>query len=273
MILQKDSRDDDPIHKPIIESFRREHGLPLGGTDQFGEPVGPSAAEIKYGRTPKTTAVQVPPPPSQKLSEGQAANLANQPLPASVAVNNRPADSGTPPPKTSTTTTPAPAGRPEKPFIAPLSREPVQFGLDFSLDTTLTKQASILPRHFDVYRISLRGVPIDLGHEPTAGAGLSLNPNNFGTLTALVSISAMNVHIQQHGKDFIELALGQLGIGYDSNKNTFVPLTAQAEIHSPNEHFSIYFNGGGTWTHAPGQGWTATWTPLTLGILFHALNP
>jgi hypothetical protein len=249
--------------RPIIESYRREHGLPLSGVNEFGEPVGPSAAEIKYGRLPKIAAVQVPPPASQKLSEAQAATLANQTLPTNVVLNNSPPGSGAP----------TPTGQAGKPLIEPLKREPIQFGLDFSLDTSLTKQASILPRHFDIYRILLRGVPIDLGHEPTGSAGLSLNPRNFKTLTAMLSISAINLHVQQHGKDFIELALGQIGIGYDSDKNTFIPLTAQAEIHSPNEHFSIYVNGSGTWTHAPGQGWTVTWAPLTFGILFHALNP
>lgn len=263
--LQRDSfrGDDDPIHKPIIESYRREHGLPLSGVNEFGEPVGPSAAEIKYGRTSKPTEVNVPPPPSQKLSVSQAAAVANQPLPANVSVSGGP----------SSPAKPATTGKAAEPFIEPLKREPIQFGLDFSIDTTLTKQASILPRHFDIYRISLHGIPIDLGHEPTGSVGLSLNPKNFGTLTALLSISTINVHFQQHGKDFIELALGQIGIGYDSDKNTFVPLTAQAEIHSPNEHFSIYLNGSGTWTHAPGQGWTVTWAPLTMGILFHVLNP
>jgi hypothetical protein len=265
LTLQRDSfrSDDDPIHKPIIESYRREHGLPLSGVNEFGEPVGPSAAEIKYGRASKPAEVSVPAPPSQKLSESQAATVANQALPANVAVGGAP----------STSAKPATAGQTTKPVIETLKREPIQFGLDFSIDTTLTKQASILPRHFDIYRIALYGIPIDLGHEPTGSAGLSLNPRNFGTLTALLSISAINVHIQQHGKDFIELALGQIGIGYDSDKNTFVPLTAQAEIHSPNEHFSIYLNGSGTWTHAPGQGWTVTWAPLTMGILFHVLNP
>jgi hypothetical protein len=265
LTLQRDRfrGDDDPIHKPIIESYRREHGLPLSGVNEFGEPVGPSAAEIKYGRVPKTAEVNVPPPPSQKLSESQATTVANQKLPANVAVAGAASSPGKP----------VTAGAPAKPVIETLKREPIQFGLDFSVDTTLTKQASILPRHFDIYRIALYGIPIDLGHEPTGSAGLSLNPTNFGTLTALLSISAINVHIQQHGKDFIELALGQIGIGYDSNKNTFVPLTAQAEIHSPNEHFSIYLNGSGTWTHAPGQGWTVAWTPLTMGILFHVLNP
>lgn len=41
--------DDDPIHRPIIEQFRRDSGLPLGGADEFGQRVGPSDAEIKYG--------------------------------------------------------------------------------------------------------------------------------------------------------------------------------------------------------------------------------
>lgn len=41
--------DDDPIHRPIIEGYRREHGLPAGGVDESGQRVGPSDAEIKYG--------------------------------------------------------------------------------------------------------------------------------------------------------------------------------------------------------------------------------
>lgn len=48
--IQRDFRgDDDPIHKPLIEEYRRKRGLPLSGVDQFGNPVGPTAAEIKYG--------------------------------------------------------------------------------------------------------------------------------------------------------------------------------------------------------------------------------
>jgi hypothetical protein len=47
--LQRQSVIDDPIHQPIIENFRREQGLPLSGVDEFGQQVGPSDAEIKYG--------------------------------------------------------------------------------------------------------------------------------------------------------------------------------------------------------------------------------
>lgn len=40
---------EDPIHQPMIENFRREQGLPPDGIDESGIPMGPSAAEIKYG--------------------------------------------------------------------------------------------------------------------------------------------------------------------------------------------------------------------------------
>ena len=39
---------DDPIHAPLIEDYRRRHGLPPGGVDKSGERRGPSDAEIKY---------------------------------------------------------------------------------------------------------------------------------------------------------------------------------------------------------------------------------
>lgn len=43
------SRDEDPIHQPMIDEFRRRQGLPQGGVDREGNRVGPSDAEIKYG--------------------------------------------------------------------------------------------------------------------------------------------------------------------------------------------------------------------------------
>ena len=42
----------DPIHAPLIEDYRRQHGLPPGGVDEFGRRVGPSDAEIKYRMLP-----------------------------------------------------------------------------------------------------------------------------------------------------------------------------------------------------------------------------
>ena len=41
--------DEDEIHRPLIESYRAEHGLPAGGVSETGERLGPSDAEIKYG--------------------------------------------------------------------------------------------------------------------------------------------------------------------------------------------------------------------------------
>lgn len=45
--------EDDPIHQPILEQYRREEGLPESGIDPVtGKPVGPSPAAIKYGPWP-----------------------------------------------------------------------------------------------------------------------------------------------------------------------------------------------------------------------------
>jgi Domain of unknown function (DUF4157) len=43
------AEDDDPIHRPTIEQFRLSAGFPPSGVDEFGQRVGPSDAEIKYG--------------------------------------------------------------------------------------------------------------------------------------------------------------------------------------------------------------------------------
>jgi len=39
---------EDPLHRPIVDDFRARHGLPAGGRDELGQPLGPSDAEIKY---------------------------------------------------------------------------------------------------------------------------------------------------------------------------------------------------------------------------------
>ena len=41
-------QEEDPIHAPIIEDYRRRHGLPLEGDSPGEAPLGPSDAEIKY---------------------------------------------------------------------------------------------------------------------------------------------------------------------------------------------------------------------------------
>jgi hypothetical protein len=77
--------DDDPIHRPILDDFRREAGLPLSGVDEFGQRVGPSDAEIKYGglrRIPGSPSVTPPVvTPTQKT-------LTPTPCPTSVSVGS-----------------------------------------------------------------------------------------------------------------------------------------------------------------------------------------
>jgi Domain of unknown function (DUF4157) len=40
--------EDDLIHRPLIEDYRRKHDLPASGIDEDGHAAGPSAADIKY---------------------------------------------------------------------------------------------------------------------------------------------------------------------------------------------------------------------------------
>ncbi len=47
--VQRKMPGGDPLHQPMVDKFRREHGLPESGVDEFGTHVGPSTAEIKYG--------------------------------------------------------------------------------------------------------------------------------------------------------------------------------------------------------------------------------
>lgn len=47
--VQRETPRGDTLHQPMIEKFRSEHGLPESGVDEFGNKVGPSMAQIKYG--------------------------------------------------------------------------------------------------------------------------------------------------------------------------------------------------------------------------------
>jgi hypothetical protein len=60
--------EEDPIHRPIIEQFRLSEGLPPSGVDEFGQQVGPSDAEIKYGgrqSTPRAPTTGAPTTPAR----------------------------------------------------------------------------------------------------------------------------------------------------------------------------------------------------------------
>src|SRR4030095_5065139 len=93
--------------------------------------------------------------------------------------------------------------------IEPVPREPTQFGLDLSLDSSVNFQLSFVARHMDAARFKLFGLgPIDFLHEPTLSAGVSLNPLSLGTFGAQLSATLLNIHFQTHGQDFIELGLG-----------------------------------------------------------------
>jgi|GEM_PF-6093229 len=62
--------DDDPIHKPLIERFRRENGFPPSGEDEYGHQVGPSDAQIKYGGLLMPAARPATPAEQREFVEG-----------------------------------------------------------------------------------------------------------------------------------------------------------------------------------------------------------
>lgn len=68
--LQRAPIEEDELHKPMIEQYRRDAGLPPGGVDEFGKRVGPSDAEIKYGMLPLSAGPSIPYCPSVAVLEG-----------------------------------------------------------------------------------------------------------------------------------------------------------------------------------------------------------
>src|SRR5205823_6421505 len=111
---------------------------------------------------------------------------------------------------------------------------------------------------------------IDFLHEPAVNVGVSLNPPiSWGSLGAQVSTTLFNYHIQHGGQDFIELGLGQLGLGFDGSGNLIATAGLSAEVHTVNPHFSLVFSTGGTLTRTLGGGVNATWNPVSLTIVVH----
>jgi hypothetical protein len=49
MLPRAPSRGTEPLHQGIAEQYRRSHGFPAGGVDEFGQRAGPSDAAIVYG--------------------------------------------------------------------------------------------------------------------------------------------------------------------------------------------------------------------------------
>jgi len=258
--------EDDPIHRPLIDQYRRDHGLPLSGVDEFGESVGPSDAEIKYGQRTRVFQVTVPPPSPQTLTDAQARAMAQQT--SGTVITQTP--NAAPTPSSSATPTAPPA---RTSVFQSLAREPVKFGFDFTSDSNIGQTITLLPRHLDAVRFQFLGVPVDVLHEPGVNVGVSLSPLTLGVVSAGVGGALLNIHFQDHGWDFIELALGQSGCAIDTTGAFSCAGGAQAEIHSRNNHFSITLGGGGTVTRMPNGTWNTAFTPLTFGILVHILNP
>ena len=68
--LQRAPLEEEDFHKPMIEEYRRDHGLPPGGVDELGRRVGPSDGEIKYILIPAAAGPSLPFCPTVANLEG-----------------------------------------------------------------------------------------------------------------------------------------------------------------------------------------------------------
>jgi len=257
--IQRSPRgDDDPIHRPIIEQYRREHGLPAGGVDENGVRVGPTDAEIKYGRPALSTSVTVPGPPDSHLSPEQARALVQQAALGNVAI-----DSEIPP-------VPATPAAPRTPAFAPLAREPIRFGVDMSVPWL---NVTLLPRHADAFRFRFYGRPVDFGHEPGFSVGIGPDSRGNGTFFAGLACTLLNAHFNAFGYEFLELALGQIGATYDATGALTFNAGAAAEFHTPDPHISLVLSTGGSRVRESDGSWSTQFNPISFFLTVHALNP
>jgi Domain of unknown function (DUF4157) len=263
MRLQKVGMEDDSIHRPLIEGFRREHGLPPG-EGRPGERIGPSDAEIKYRLAPREVQLTHPPPARLSVTATQARELAKRPLPANVSVGNQP-------PARSAGPTPRPGSSPSR--RAPQPQEATELGVDIAADTSWSAQLSLVARHWDMASFHRGGVTIDVLHEPSASLALSVDQSSLGMVTAQVAVTGLNLVFRAHGREFIELGLAQLGLALDSRGELIWSTGAQIEVHSPKQWLSFVLSTSGTATHKRDGSVDLNWSPITFGVVFHVVNP
>ena len=158
-----------------------------------------------------------------------------------------------------------------------LQREPASPGIDHAADASNVTITFVM-RDFNLPK-SRDASTIDFLHEP--GVSFQVAPKQAPQPVVQAALSAMNVHLQRHGNDLVEISAGpQASIGGD--KPT-VGAQAQAEIHVSST-FSITASTsiaaarpprpgeepdpGSLSLSPPGSNVDLTWSPVSLGVLF-----
>ena len=120
---------------------------------------------------------------------------------------------------------------------------------------------------------------IDFLHEP--GVSIQVTPGTSSSV-AQAAIAAINVHLRRHGKDLVELSASPQG-ALDTGKGPSVGLQGQAELHV-SASFSVTLasslkaaphndtpdpSSPDVPLQSPDKRYDLTWSPLSVGMLFH----
>ena len=158
-----------------------------------------------------------------------------------------------------------------------LQREPAKPGVDLAGDAS-NVTITLVMRDFNLPK-SRDASTIDFLHEP--GVSFQIAPKQAPEPVVQAALSALNVHLQRHGEDLVELSAGpQASVGGDKPA---VGFQAQAEIHV-NATFSITASSAVAASRPPrpgeerdpssvplsgaGSSVDIAWSPVSLGVLY-----
>ena len=150
---------------------------------------------------------------------------------------------------------------------AVLQREPAGPGVDLGAEARNVTVTMVL-RNFNLPK-SGDASTIDFLHEP--GISIQVSPKQAPEPVLQAALSAINLHLQRHGKDLVEIAVGPQG-SVGGGEKPSVGAQAQAQIHVSST-FSITAATSVAATapgeeSKPGTKVDITWSPMSIGVLY-----
>ena len=148
-----------------------------------------------------------------------------------------------------------------------LQREPAGPGVDLGAEAR-NVTVTMLLRNFNLPK-SGDASTIDFLHEP--GISIQVSPKQAPEPVIQAALSAMNLHLQRHGKDLVEIAVGPQAAAGGGEKPS-VGAQAQAQIHvsstfSITAATSVAATAPGA-ESKPGTKVDITWSPMSIGVLY-----
>src|SRR3989442_5058840 len=109
---------------------------------------------------------------------------------------------------------------------------------------------------------------IDWMHEPNVS--IQVSPGSASPAVIQAAISAINVHLRRHAKDFVELSVSpQVGVPTDDPGSVSVGAQAQAELHvTATFSLTAATTVSGSKNRDTGRV-DIQWNPISIGVLYH----